>query len=131
MTQLAQGVLIMRKFMIAAALIGSAADGAQLHYDPLAAYGPNPSHHIVMLGYNSATCAEAADLKANPNQEAIKLYTLGIWTGLNMGFDAPTGRSTDADGIWNAIKLYCAKNPSVTLSNATVEVYHQFNTAGR
>lgn len=111
---------MMRKLVMAAALISSATDAA-----------PAPQRPIMVYGYYSESCARVVNGVSEKQDFASSLYALGVWSGFNIAYDASTGHGTDSDGIWGEIKLYCSNHPSETLINVTLKIYNQFKTAGR
>lgn len=111
---------MLRELAMAAALFGSVSNAA-----------PAQRHMITTYGYYDESCARVVNGVSQHQDEASKLYALGVWTGLNMGYDIATGHATDSDGIWGEIKLFCSNHPSEKLLDATVWTYFKLKTAGR
>lgn len=74
--------------------------------------------------------------KASPEDpEPVRQWIIGFWSGMNVGerlsSGGDVGATISANDIYNEIKLYCQKTPSLQLEQAAFNVRQNIKAAGR
>lgn len=82
---------------------------------------------LVVRG-NRYVCADLT--QRNPDYMSGEgQWILGYWSGLNVAFNADVGESTTSSGVYGEVKVHCASHPSLSISQATTDVYKRMKGA--
>lgn len=86
------------------------------------------SQDSTVFGIGLESCATAMQPRREIERRA---YILGFWSGMNGANGKSVGRKTDALGAIGEVELYCQRNPSEALVQATYDTYKKLEIEGR
>jgi hypothetical protein len=76
---------------------------------------------VLVFGFGRGSCASWSK-----DQMQGDVWILGFWSGMNAAYTATTGENTEGPGILAEVRKVCQGKPSLSLSEASLQVYDRF-----
>ena len=77
---------------------------------------------VLVFGFGRGSCASWS----KDQMQEGDVWILGFWSGMNAAYTATTGENTDGPGILGEVRKVCRGKPSLSLSEAILQVYDRF-----